>query len=68
MTKYDIFKHGTCKVYNKKTRQWGEVKEIRETHHEYIEPFVDYGDGRLVREITWRLEVPDEDRVDNAER
>lgn len=57
--KYDIFKHGIgTKILNIKTGQVGIVEDIRETFHEYIEPFVRYeGNKELVRENKYDMEV-----------
>lgn len=61
--KFDIFKHHTgTKVYNCLTKKTGVVVDIKETFVDCIEPFVDYGDGKLIREITWRLEVIDDEK------
>jgi hypothetical protein len=58
--KYDIFVHGVgVTVHNKRTNQIGVVKLIKETAPEWIEPFVDYGDGELTRALTFELEVID---------
>lgn len=47
---YDIRKHGIgTMVYDFKNDRYGIVKDIRETTYEYIEPFVDFGDGKLER-------------------
>lgn len=58
--KYRMLEHGLgVTVYNIKTNKIGIVKLIKETYHEYIEPFVDYGDGVLVKEVEDFLEVID---------
>ena len=64
--KYDLFKHGEgVKVWNNQTKKTGTVVRIREFAADCIEPLVDYGDGKLVAEITWRLEYIDEASMDN---
>lgn len=68
--KYDIFRHGIgTKILNIKTGESGIVSEIRETGHEWIEPFVDYGDGILIKENTSNMEVilDTKKKVDYAE-
>lgn len=59
--KYDMFKHGApCKIWNNHTKKYGRVTKIVETAPEWIEPVVDYGDGKQIKEITWRLKyVPE---------
>lgn len=68
--KYDIFKHGIgTLVYDFKNDRYGTVKEIRETTYEYIEPFIDFGDGKLTRMEPFNLLVViGEKRNFNAEK
>lgn len=56
--KYDIHKHGVgIIVYDFKNDRYGTVKEIRETSYEYIEPFIDFGSGKLERAEPYNLLV-----------
>lgn len=64
MIPYDIFKHGTTvTVMNKHTKRHGVVVEIKETGHEWIEPFVQYYDkAEPIRETTMNLIFIDDGR------
>ena len=68
MSQYNIFKNGTgTLVYEISTGRRGIVREIRETSFEWIEPFVDFGDGKLEKANTYNLlVVPDETNTNDA--